>query len=149
MRRFEARGVALATALMLSMLLLVLGLTLLTSSQRDLYFQQQQQARDKAELLAQSGLEYCHYLVNQTPPALDSTLTLNTVYTYTVQSPTDTYQIERRMDPATGMLALVVEGLVKKTSGEVQARRTIVVPYGPDYVITEADFATQSFSKEL
>jgi hypothetical protein len=149
LKRNHTRGVALATSLMLSVLILVLGIALLSTSQRDLFFQRQQQARDKAEILARSGLEHSLYLLNQEPSLLDPSLPVNTPVTFDVVAPTETFVLERRQDAVTSQFALVVQGVVRHTNGQVLATRTIIVPYGPDSFLTEAELETQSYSQEL
>ena len=140
-RKHRPRGMALATSLMLSVLILVLGMSLLTTSQHDLAFQRQQRARDSAELLARSGLEHCLFLLTQLPPPLNTPVSpFDTPQQYDVLAPTEYFTIERRS-------VLLVEGVVTKTNGEVLARRTIVVPYGPDNNLTRQEIETQAFYK--
>lgn len=146
--RCKIRGIALATSLMLSVLILVLGIALLSSSQRDLFFQRQAKAKDQADVLARSGLEHALFLLNQTPPELNSNLPTDTPQAYTVNA-TEAFTLERRRDSGSGFFILVAKGLVYKGNGDVLASRTLIVPYGPDGVITEAEFETQTYSPEL
>ena len=147
-RRHRLRGMALATSLMLSVLILVLGMSLLTTSQHDLAFQRQQRARDKAELLARSGLEHCLYLLTQLPPPLNTEPSLfDTPQQFNVLAPTEYFTIERRTEFVGGPRVLLVEGVVTKTNGEVLARRTIVVPYGADRNLTRQEIETQAYYK--
>jgi len=141
------QGVALATSLMLAVLILVLGTTLLTSSQRDLFFQRQQQARDKAELLARSGLEFAAYLLGQGTATFNSTLAVDTPQTYQVNGTTEVFILERKQDPVTFRLALQVTGLVRRTNGDELARRTLVVPYGSDNFLSPSELETQVYGK--
>lgn len=140
---------ALATSLMLSVLLLVLGIALLSSSQRDLFFQRQQQARDRAEVLARSGMEHALYLLNQTPSELNTEVPMGTSSTYTVLAPTEFFVLEQRQDPVTFLRALIIKGEVRQTNGEVLATRTIIVPYGPDNFLDPSEFQTQSYAADL
>lgn len=149
-QKHRYRGMALAASLMLSVLILVLGMSLLTTSQHDLAFQRQQRARDSAELLARSGLEHCLFLLTQLPPPLNTPISLfDTPQRYDVLAPTEYFTIERRSEFVGGPRVLLVEGVVTKTNGEVMARRTIVVPYGPNdnQTLTRQEIETQAFYK--
>lgn len=82
-RNRDQRGAALATAMLLTLLLLTLGISFLTFCQRDLSFQRRQQAGSRAQNLARDGVEYWNYLDNKpggaTLPAFNASLTKNVV----------------------------------------------------------------------
>ena len=147
--RGKKRGIALATSLMLSVLILVFGIALLSSSQKDLFFQRQQQARDRADVLARSGAEHALYLLSQTPSVLDTEVPMDTSTEYPVLASTEFFILEQRQDPITLQMALLIKGEVRQSNGVVLATRTIVVPYGPDNVLNPAEFETQSYAAEL
>lgn len=135
---------ALATALMLSVLILVLGMSLLTTSQHDLAFQRQQRARDRAEVLARSGLEYTSHLLIDDPSL--AALGTGTVNTFNVVNDVEYFTLEVREDA--GSKALISEGIIKNSpSGQIQARRTIVVPFGVDNTLLKAEIETQAYYK--
>ena len=69
-RNRDQRGAALATAMLLTLLLLTLGMSFLTFCQNDLKFQRQQQAARRAQNLARDGIEYWNYLLNKPTPAI-------------------------------------------------------------------------------
>lgn len=145
--KLGSRGMALVASLFISVLILVLGMSLLTASQHDLAFQRQQQARDEADLLARSGLEFCLFRLNQNPPALDDLLTVDVAQTFQVNGSTEYFTLERRGETPSGPYVLIVEGVVRKANGELLASRTIAVPYGPDNLLTEAEVKTQAYDK--
>ena len=145
--RKDVRGIALATSLMLALLILILGSTLLTSSQRDLFFQRQQQARDQAELLARSGLEYASFLIYDNPSGFNAALPANTPQEHQVSGSTEVFLLERRQDTITGQQALMVTGQVRKTNGDVLASRVFVVPYGLDNVLQAPEIMAQVYAK--
>lgn len=132
---------------MLAVLILILGTTLLTSSQRDLFFQRQQEARDKANLLAQSGLEHAAFLASQIPSQLNATLNVNTPVDYFVTGTTELFILERSEDPITSRQALVVTGEVRKSNGDVLGSRTFIVPFGPDNILQPPEIRTQAYAK--
>ena len=137
----------MATSLMLALLILILGSTLLTSSQRDLFFQRQQQARDQADLLARSGLEHANFLASQVPSQINSTLAENSPREYQVSGTTEVFILERRRDGVTSRQALIVTGQVRQTNGTVLASRTYVVPFGVDNILQPPELETLVYAK--
>jgi hypothetical protein len=149
-RKAARRGMALATSLMLSVLILVLGMSLLTTSQHDLAFQRQQRARDRAELLARSGLEHVDYLMNQDPTQFDIVsvpLTTTTPRKYHIVQDVEYFTLSQQEEGPGGRRVLIVEGVVESTNPETAAKRTIVVPFGPDNILLRSELATQAFHK--
>jgi hypothetical protein len=140
---------ALATSLMLSVLILVLGMSLLTTSQHDLAFQRQQRARDRAELLARSGMEHVVYLMAQAPSEFNTTnVPLNTdPEEYHVIQDLEYFTLGQQQDVPGGPKVLIVEGLVKQANGKTLAKRTIVVPFGSDNNLVKSEVETQAFHR--
>lgn len=119
-------GAALASALLLTMLLLMIGMSFLTFCQRDLQFQRRQQASNQAQNLARSGIEYYNYLRNKFPsqtPANGSRIVISVV------PGEEEIELERL---ATGH-QFISRGRVLRSNGEVLSERAVVVTNGGSY----------------
>ena len=120
------RGAALATALMLTMVLLMLGMSFLTFCQRDLQFQRRQQASNQAQNLARAGVEHYNYLSNKLPsqaPAHGATLLIEVV--------PGQEQIE--LQRLTTGNQFISRGRVLRANGEVISERAVVVTSSGSY----------------
>ena len=148
-RKGKRRGMALATSLMLSVLILVLGMSLLTTSQHDLAFQRQQRARDRAELLARSGMEHVDYLLAQDPSQFNTVnVPLNTTpKKYHVVQDVEYFTLSQQEETPGGRRVLLVEGVVESSNPETAATRTIAVPFGFKSEPLRSEIATNAFHK--
>lgn len=114
--RTTHRGAALATSILLTVLLLTLGISFLGFCQHDLYFQRQQQADRQAQALARAALEYYQYRF------YEGTLPANgEVVTREVVPDTEQFEVERE---ATGM-GYFARGRVLDGQGRVLSQREI------------------------
>lgn len=114
----KPRGIALMTSLLLISFLLVIGLGFLTMVQRDYSFGRQQQVRQQAFFLAQSGLDFYRQR-----PAL---FTANAPLEFGVPN-SDT---DRRFE-----VTLLSDGTVRsrgivKSHGKVLGERILIAPGG-------------------
>lgn len=120
-RNRDRRGAALATAMLLTLLLLTLGMSFLTFCQRDLKFQRRQQASARAQNLARAGIEYWNYLDNlpggPALPAFGASITKNVV------PGEERFIIERQ----TTARHYISRGQVLDENGDVIAERAIFV----------------------
>ncbi len=114
------RGAALATAMLLTLILLTLGLSFLTFCQSDLNFQRHQQLQERAENLALAGVEYWNYLDNKSPPAIPP---YSTSVTKAVVVGAERFILERLASKR----HYLSRGQVLDSGGNVIAERTIVV----------------------
>lgn len=117
----KTRGAALATAILLTLLLLTLGMSFLTFCQRDLQFQRRQQNAAQAQNLALAGIEYFRYLDNKTPsvaPVMgDPPIVVEVV------PDLEEFEIERVQ-----IRDYVSRGRVMDGNGNILAERVICVP---------------------
>lgn len=118
--RRKEKGAALATAMLLTLLLLTLGMSFLTFCQRDLKFQRRQQESNRAQNLARAGIEYWNYLDNKTPPQLPA---LNSSITKWVVPNVERFVLERQ----DANRHYISKGQVLNDDGEVIAERAIFV----------------------
>lgn len=120
------RGAALATALLLTMVLLLIGMSFLTFCQRDLGFQRRQQASNQAQNLARAGVEHYNYLRNKVPSQAPAQ---GTVLIIEVVPGEEQIELERL---ATGN-QFISRGRILRANGEVIAERAVVVTSGGSY----------------
>lgn len=116
----RGRGVALATALMLGVFLLILGMAFLTFIERDIFFASHQAASQDAYFLARSGMEYFRATGLPANPG-DAAQTIQ----IPIGNPQRVAVIQR---PLSG--DLIVTGRVYGALGIVRAERTLVAPGG-------------------
>lgn len=146
--RSRERGLALVTALLFSVFMLLVGLFFLISLRRDFDFQTRTDASLQAYYLALSGIDYYrtqpidhsqphpfdHPAFDQTNPAriqLDARLSF-TVYGMDASDPgvvLDAGAYDERVGELVGT-TIVSRGEVRDGSGSLLAERTLVVPQG-------------------
>ncbi len=120
-RGLSIRGAALATSILLTLVLLCLGIGFLTFCQHDLFFQRQQQADRQAQTLARAAVEYYQYRYYSGAAVANSE-----VVTREVVPDLEEMEVER-MDLGDSYWA---RGRVLDGRGNVVAERVIYVPYG-------------------
>lgn len=115
----RARGVALITALLLTVFLLVLGLAFLTYVERDYHAASQQDKAARAYYLAQSGLEYYRTRPGKFSAGISVTLSLPP------GDPHQSFEVTLETDGTVRSRGSLVDA-----SGRPGARRTLVAPQG-------------------
>mgnify|MGYP000870229598 CR=1 FL=1 len=119
MRRMRSKGVALITALMFMMFLLVVGLTFITLMEQDYRFAAQQERGQQAYFLAQAGIDFYR--------ARASFFTVDTPVELGVPAG-NTQNLFEVVLQADGTIRS--RGIIKDAYGAVKADRVIVVPQG-------------------
>jgi hypothetical protein len=119
-RRRHEEGAALATALLLTLILLTLGMSFLTFCQRDLQFQRREQVVNQAQNLARAGIEYFNFLDNKIPSQAPA---MGVKITKVVVTGVEDFQIER-----VTVRDYVSRGRVYDSTGRIIAEREIYVP---------------------
>lgn len=117
------RGAALATSILLTLLLLTLGISFLTFCQHDLYFQRQQQWDRQAQSLARAGIEYYQYRYYD-----GAAMAPGEKVTREVVPDVEEFEVERDADPVSN--SYTTRGRVFDGHGKLLAERVIYVPYG-------------------
>ncbi|MCE7873290.1 hypothetical protein DYH09_23345 [bacterium CPR1] len=115
----RSRGVALITALMFMMFLLVVGLTFVTLMEQDYRFAAQQERSQRAYFLAQAGIDFYR--------ARASFFTVDTPVELGVPAG-NTQNVFEVVLQADGTIRS--RGMIKDAYGGVKADRVIVVPQG-------------------
>jgi hypothetical protein len=106
----------LALAILLSVFLMLFGIILLISLDRDLSFETRRENQARAQYLALSGIEY--HQDNVLPPAFAD---LGRIHI----TATEAFEVNGTID---GTIQSV--GLLLNTHGHILARKTIFVPHG-------------------
>lgn len=118
MRRTR-RGIALVTALMFMVFLLVVGLTFMTLMETDYRFAGSQERSSQAYFLAQAGIDFYK--------AKAGLFTVNTPLEFGLPE-TDTQHRFEVVIEADGTIRS--KGMIKDPYGKIKAQRTLVVPQG-------------------
>ena len=113
------RGVAMITALLLAIFLLVLGLAFLTFTEQDYRFAGQQNNSTEAYYLAVSGVEYYR--------ARPATFTTGTAQVFSMPpgDPHDRFEVTVEADGTVRS-----RGFLVNSSGDTVSERTLVAPQG-------------------
>lgn len=118
--RQSSRGIALLTALMISVFLLVLGIGFLYFIERDSYAQLQQERATRAEYAARSGLDYFYYKDIENP----ANFTVGVpVGPFPLQQG-EYFEVTKTADGGCRSRGLIMDGV------NVRAERVLVVPGG-------------------
>jgi hypothetical protein len=107
--------------MLLTVLLLVLGISFLGFCQRDLQFQRRQQEANQAQNLARSGIEFYLYLRNKVPSEAPPSGAA-------VEYPVITNQESILLQTLPNGTSFIATGRVYKSNGDVAVERAIVVP---------------------